>query len=384
MSKNVKIRVIITIIVLSIAQGLNSNLVVVVDQIHTAFPQVHISLVQTLVTLPMLLTVFVSPFIGWMSTRLSEKKLILLGCFIMGLSTLVPFLTESFAVLLVFRIIFGFGWGILLVLNTVVVAKFFHGNSRVAVMGIQGAAVGIGVSLVTMLSGKLAVNGYQNIYILNVFAFLAILIIALNLPDMGKTERTEKVANICNKELVTVCLIGFFTCIFIVTFYTNVSVHISKYLTTSTVIIGNITALFAIFQMIGGLSLGLIKKIVGKYMVSTIVIGFLIGAFLLVLFPDKMAVVIIGAIGCGYTQGAFVPAIMTEATNAVEPAGISIASSYIVMSNCAGQFLSAIIMNGFSTLVFGEVDSANVLLLAFVGGAIMFILSILWKKKARS
>ncbi len=125
--------------------GLQFWLSPLLGQIATQFPQTNISLVQMLVTVPAIVSVFVALGCGWLCTKVQKKNLLLLAALISGVTGIMPWIRDSFEVLFFSRIIYGIALGLTTTLNTAVVADFFHGEERVTAMGIQAASIGAGM-----------------------------------------------------------------------------------------------------------------------------------------------------------------------------------------------------------------------------------------------
>lgn len=374
-----KNNIILSIIGISFVQGLQFSISPVLGQIQLHYPEVNVSLIQMLITAPTLLSMVMSVAVGTLVVRISKKKLLLIGCFITGI---VPFVWDSFMLLFLSRTIYGIGLGMATTLNAAVVAEFFEGKERVSVMGIQAASVGAGMVVITVCSGLLGTIGFQYAYVIHIIGFIAMVLIAVCLPDTGikKTDRPEPVK--LNKRVASMAVVGFMEFLFLITFSTNLSMHLSGSLAGSSSVSGNLTGVFSGAQILIGLILGLLTN---KYTIPTAMFSFSIGAVFLILFPSQAALLMIGAMFCGFSQGLFVPTALVIISNAVRPTAVAMATACFNVAVYLGQLLSPAILNTVSTFIFGEVTTSNVYIISSIGmGITAFITVIMISKEGKA
>lgn len=381
MSKSKKMKIIITIICISFVQGLQFCMSPILGPIQKHFSDVSVSMIQMLVTVPTLLSVVVAIGSGWLVVKISKKKLLLFASAVAGITGFMPFLADSFNLLFVSRIIYGIALGLAMALNSAVVAEFFEGDERVSVMGIQAASVGAGMVVVTTLGGMSGASNFQNAYYVNIIGFIALILIAICLPETGtvKVSQTEKIQ--MNKKVYFTAFTGVLEMIFLITFSTNIAMHISGSLAGSTTVSGNLAGLFAGSQIVMGLILGAVTKVTKKYTIPVAMLSFSLGAILLIVFPSNYVMLMIGAVFCGFSQGMFVPTAMVDVANAVNPASTAMASAVMTCGLCFGQLISPTVLNAASKLIFGVTTTTNVYILAVIGMVISAVIVIVGKSK---
>lgn len=376
-SKSKKMKIIITIICISFTQGLQFCLSPVLGQIQNHFSNVSVSMVQMLVTVPTFLSIAMALLSGWLVVKISKKKLLLFSGLVAGITGFIPFLADSFILLFVSRIFFGIALGICIALNTAVVAEFFEGDERVSVMGIQAASVGAGIMIITTLGGIVGASRFQNAYVLNVIGFIAFILIAVCLPETGTTKvnGAEKIQ--MNKTVYVTSVICALEMLFLITFSTNIAMHLSGNLAGSTTVTGNLTGVFSGSQIVVGLILGGITKITKKYTLPAAMLSFSVGGLILILFPSSFIMLMIGAMFCGFSQGMFIPTAMVDVSNAVNPASTTMAAAVMTCGNCFGQLISPTVMNCTAKWILGETTTMNVYILAVIGMTISAVAVIL-------
>lgn len=343
-----------------------------------------VSLVQMLITAPALLSIIVSLISGGLVVKISKKKLLVFAGFIAGITGFLPFLADSFALLFVSRTLYGVALGLACTLNTAVVAEFFEGDERTSVMGIQAASIGAGMVVITTLGGKLGVLGFEKSYFINVIGFISMLVIALLLPDTGKTQitNTEKIR--LTPRVFEICGLGALEFLFLITFTTNIAMHLSGALEGNTAVSGTLTGIFSGSQIVMGLILGLVTKVTKRYTLPIAMLNFAVGGFILIFFPDNYILLMIAAVFCGFSQGMFIPQAMVEVSNAVKPAATAMAAACFSCAMCIGQLFSPTILNGISRQLFGQVTTTHVYQIATAGILISAILALVLNRKNKN
>ena len=366
MSKAKKAKIIISIICISFIQGLQYTVSPVLSQIQEHFPTVSVNLIQMLITAPALLAMIIAVISGWLVVKISKKHLLLVGSFIAGLAGFLPLLADDFGLLFFSRTFYGVGLGLATALNTAVVADFFEGEERVAVMGIQAASIGAGMFIETTLCGILGAGGFERVYFVHAIGFISLILLALLLPDTGKAivTKTEKIR--LNAEVFWVSFLGMLEFLFLISFTTNISMHISGSLAGSASVSGTLTGLFSGSQIVMGLILGYVTKITKKYTLPVAMLSFALGAVILVCFPSNYAMLMIGSVFCGFSQGMFIPQAMCDVSNAVKPVATAMAAACFTCAMCLGQLVSPTVLNTLSSVIFHDVTTTHVYLISAV------------------
>lgn len=333
-----------------------------------------------LITAPALLSMVVAIASGWLVVKISKKKLLLMASFITGITGFIPFISDDFGVLFFARTFLGVGLGLIIALNTAVVAEHFEGKERVSAMGIQGASVGTGMLLATTLGGILGAYGYQLAYFVHVIGFLSMFVILWTLPDTGKVIVTKSEKIKLNSQVYKLAVLGMLEFIFLIAFTTNIAMHLGGKLAGNSSVSGTLIGVFSGVQIIMGLALGHITKITGKY---TLIVGMAclsIGCFILVLSPSSYLILMIGAMFCGISQGIFIPQAMCEVAGAVKPVATAMASAIFTVALCMGQLISPTVLNGLSKIFFGKVTTTHVYIIAAVSMLIVSLILMISKR----
>lgn len=379
--KNNHLGIYASIAAISSIQALQHSIPPVLEQIAARYSHVNVSLVQSLMTIPSLLAMVIALVSGWLVTRISKKKLLLFAGISAAATCLLPLVTDSFPLLLISRTLYGVPLGLAAALNTAVVADFFEGEARVTAMGIQSVAIGLGIMLVSTVSGWLGRLGFRLTYLLGLLGFASAIVLLLCLPDTGKATTAEGEHIHPTKAVWQTAVFTALEFLFLITFNTNIALHMSGELAGDSAAAGLLTGMYAVAQIPAGLLLKYINRCTGRYTVPFAMASFCVGGILLILFPESLPLLALGAFFCGFSQGAFVPQAMVEAANAVPAAASALAGAFVTSGMCIGQLISPAVLNGITDLVFGEANTTRVYLVAVAGMLVSVICVIICKAK---
>ena len=105
-------RIYITIVCISVLQGLQYGPTPVLAGISEHYPSVSQSMVQMLITAPALVGMVFALLCGVLVTKISKKKLLLAAALVAFLSGMAPLLVDNFWFLLAMRLVYGFSLGL--------------------------------------------------------------------------------------------------------------------------------------------------------------------------------------------------------------------------------------------------------------------------------
>jgi len=375
-----KLKLYLSIVAISFIQGLQYCVSPILGDIKEHYPSADISFVQMLITAPGLLSMAVSLASGWLVLKITKKQMLIFGALIAGITGFIPFLSDSFALLFGARTLYGIGLGIATTMNVAVVAEFFEGDDRVKAMGVQAASVGAGMVVATTAAGMLGKGGFRNAYFVNIIGFISMMILLVCLPETGvsKQNHTEKIR--LNKKVLLMDLFGILEFLFLITFTTNIAMHLSGAIAGDSSISGILTGCFSGSQIVIGVLLGALTKVTKKYTLSAAMLSFSIGAAILILFPENTLLLAVGAVFCGFSQGIFIPTASTFIANVVSPVATAFAAATFTVAMNVGQLISPTILNGMSKVFFGKTTTTGVYILSAAGMLIAAAAMTWWQK----
>jgi hypothetical protein len=80
---------------------------------------------------------------------------------------------------------------------------------------------------------------------------------------------------------------------------------------------------------------------------------------------------------CGFSQGIFVPKSLVDISNAVNHASVPMAAAFYTCCMSLGQVISPMAINTLSNILFGEITTRHVYILAAVGMTLTALLVVL-------
>ena len=201
------------------------------------------------------------------------------------------------------------------------------------------------------------------------------------LPDTGKAKVTQTEKIRLNGEVFKISILGMIEFLFLITFTTNIAMHLGGSLAGNSAVSGNLTGIFSGAQIVIGLLLGIVTKITKRYTLPVAMLSFSVGAILLILFPSNFVLLMLGAVFCGFSQGVFIPQAMVDVASAVKPVATAMASACFTCAICFGQLISPTVLNTISRAIFGEVTTSNVYMISAVGMTLAAAVSFIMKAR---
>ena len=122
-----KNRIAVSVFITAFAFGLNiTGVLPILGILNEKYQQYGTGMVQQLQTMPYLMLIVGSLLVGWLTTRISKKKIVITGLIVIGICGMLPFFLENFLILVMTRLLIGFGCGIVGPMNTAIISR--NGN----------------------------------------------------------------------------------------------------------------------------------------------------------------------------------------------------------------------------------------------------------------
>ena len=163
--------------------------------IRAAFSEVEHAAVwiRLVLTLPALFTAMGAPIAGWLVDRVGRRIVLLSSMLLYGISGSAGGLVSSIEVLLVTRAGLGLAVGGLMTAATTLIADYFTGRQRNAVMGKQSVFMASGGILFVILGGALSDISWRAPFGVYLAAFVLLIPAYLYLyePDLDTGDQSE-------------------------------------------------------------------------------------------------------------------------------------------------------------------------------------------------
>ncbi len=378
-TKNIKIAV--SIFLTAFAFGLNiTGITPVLGILNEKYHAYGTSMVQLLQTLPYFLIMVGSLTIGYLTTKISKKKIIILGLFIIGICGILPYFTDSFTILFISRLLIGFGFGITGPMNTAIVADFIEPENRAGFMGLHVVGMGVGAMMGNLLGGAFSGLGYKYFYLVYLAAFIA-MVGVMSVLEEKKPTQGEKVSDMKMTRMVWVLSIASFVhTLFITTYNTNIGIYLAEQFSSGATLTGIVTAINSAFALVCGMMFSKISGFLKKYTLPFSVLAAAMGYAILLFVPGMVGVYIASAL-CGISLSCFMAIANYLLTISVEKEAVAKASGLFAIVGGIGGLIAPLFMGGAARIFLGVNTAQNQFMIAFVGMLLFGIITLIAVRK---
>lgn len=321
-----------------------------VAAIKEAFPDITATQAKLVLTLPTLVMMPIGLFSGKLAGRVDKRKLLLIGMTLFGVFGVAGGFVSNFALLLLMRVLFGIGLGIMTPLSTSLIFDFATDlKQRSKLLGIQGASNQLGGLLFMSLSGILASISWRYSFMVYAFVIISIILALLFLPAMPPKQPKMNMAGKQPKMSKKIVILGFFAmmifaCYFIIN--TDLSLFMAKLGLGDAKECGYALSIMRIPAIIAGISLSIIM---GKLKDWTMPVATAVMAagYLMIAWADSFAMVMAGCLVVGMGGGFALPPISLFLPRIVTPRQRTFGIAIIMSVAQLGQFISPLYINIF-------------------------------------
>lgn len=353
------------------------NIAAAIPLMSKTFTGQSASAIETISTIPNL-GIIIGIFISNILTNfMGQKKTVMLGLLIAFIFGITPVFAANYYVVLISRLLLGFGIGLFNSLAISMISDFYEGDELSTMMGFQNAVNSLGSSILSFLVGYLIAFGWHATFGIYAIALPILIVFGTVIPNVKtvahENTKVSKHQSV-NLQIILISILTFF----IYVFFMVVTIKLADLLTYKNIgsasqaatILGG----FTMVSMVVGLIYGIIHKILKNL---TLPLGFLamtVG-FILLSVANSIGKVAVGVIIIGLGFAVVIPYIYTM-INIVAPAGSkNLASSIMLIFTNIGVFLSPMIINYLSELLGNSQPDTNMRVCS-LGFAILFVISI--------
>ncbi|MBQ9064764.1 MAG: MFS transporter [Blautia sp.] len=322
----------------------------VLNMISEKYSQYSTGTIQLLQTIPYALLIAGSLSIGWLTTKVSKKKLVMAGLAIVGLTGTIPCLVEGFAVLMLCRILIGFGFAISAPLNSAIISDFFEPDKRAGYMGLHVVAMGIGTMIANMLGGILAKSGLRLYFLIYLAGFAGCLIVGLMLPETPPVQASSASDLKLNSMVYSISLMSFAHTLFINAYSTNISLYISEKITQDPSAAGMAATINAACAMCMGILFAKLTGILKNKTLPFSIFCAAAGYAVMLLVPGMPGVIITSAL-CGVSLSCFSAIGAFLISVAVKNEAVAKANGVYTIIGAIGGLIAPMVLNAGASLL---------------------------------
>lgn len=356
----------ISVFIIAFVLGLNiAGIAPILGILNEKFTQ-GTSGIQLLQTISQVLTMVGAMAIGWMTTKVSKKKLILIGFVILLAFGCLPYFINGYGIIFFSRLLMGFGFGIISPLNTAIIAEYVDYDKRAAYLGLHVTGMGIGAFVVNLLGGFLGSLGYKYYFLIHLEILLAIFIIVKALPE-GKIDKNLKNKDVkLNSKVYKISIIAFLDALFITVFTTSIGIYLVDLFEAGSGSAGIANGVSAIFALMSGMLFAKITQIFKKHTLPISVFSGAAAYIMLLVFKKSIIGILVGCALAGISLSTFMAMATLLLSNSVKTDAVAKASGVFNVFNGCGCLLSPIIVNNISKIILGSESVSNIYMVSIV------------------
>lgn len=314
--------------------------------ISEAFPDTSEATISMIITLPSLVIAFVGFFIGGLADKYGNVKVLVVSLFLFFAAGVSGFFLSSIPDILVGRAVLGFALAGIMTTTTSLIILYYSGTQRTKILGMQSAAMGMGILVLETSGGALANINWRMpflIYSLGLVFLVGVFFTMKEPSRQGSATGEARGPRKINRPVIVACCIGIFM-IELITFLlpTKIPYLVSEMAPGSSTLTGILLGVMGLVSAISGF---FYWRIVGGFhQMNGIAIAFaIIGVgFVLVGISDSMVLLVPAMVISGFGMGVAMPVFANWLAGAVPLATLGKVMGVYSMCLYTGQFLSSL------------------------------------------
>jgi MFS family permease len=252
------------------------------------------------------------------------------------------------------------------------VAENFTSEARSKVMGQQTAAQMIGCAIMVLISGYLAVIGWNYLFYVHLIAIIPLILVLLFLPHTKPSRKMNSGDSPVGKVKLTRSSYGWAVTIFIFFIAAQIAAVFIAFLVNAHNLgtaaqVGQAMLFFATGGFVMGTLYGRLSKATKNFTLATGFFLFAIG-YAILAFAPNITLVYVGSFIGGFSSSIIMPCILVGTSQSVDSTSAPMALSITVCAQNLGQFLSIFIVTPIAQAVGSDVNTS-----AFIFGALLIL-----------
>ncbi len=325
-------------------------------------------LASFIITLPHLAVAIVGFLMGMLSDRMGKRRVLISSLLIFIISGAGAYFLDNLYAILVLRFLLGFGIAGIVCTVTSLIGCYYTGESRVRMLGLQSAAMGIGVLILELVGGVLADISWNAPFLVYLIAvpFLILVLRYVWEPD-DVVEMTDM--TVSNEGSDMKLLVGCYITIFIgMIIIFVVPTRMPSYMETTMGVSATLMGLFLGFHGLGNalfscLHRKISRRVKSMHMVSLAFLLLAVALLLPLTVGGNVPVCLASLIISGFAVGLMIPSIVNSIVSGSTGANRGKMMGIYAVALNMGQFAVSII----TIPVFSAVGSSYPDMLAVFG-----------------
>ena len=334
--------------------------------------------VELLVSVPSFSVVAMLLLNSFIDKWLSDRQLIVTGLLLLSSAGIFPFFVQAYPLVLLSRIAFGMGIGLINAKAIAIISQRYQGKERVQMLGIRGSMELIGGASCSLLVGQLLKIHWTFAFLIYGFGFVILIMYLLFVPTMEQVEKKQitKRKQVLNKKdlgmiLGMALLAGFVICI-----NSSISLRVPLFQVAGKTIESGQSALVLSLEQGIGIVAGLsFASLIGhfKNRLLTIVMFLLAVCLFGMSVAGNLPILILSSVGVGFFYSIILTIIFNRLSESIARNLLNKATAYVLLGCNLGSAISpyvlkllALISPSFSWIFLAYATVSFLLFLGFL------------------
>lgn len=341
-------------------------------------PSFSAAQVELLVSVPSFSVVAMLLLNSFIDKWLSDRQLIATGLLLLSSAGIFPFFVQAYPLVLLSRIAFGMGIGLINAKAIAIISQRYQGKERVQMLGIRGSMELIGGASCSLLVGQLLKIHWTFAFLIYGFGFVILIMYLLFVPSMEQVEKKQitKRKQVLNKKdlgmiLGMALLAGFVICI-----NSSISLRVPLFQVAGKTIESGQSALVLSLEQGIGIVAGLsFASLIGHFKNRLLlIVMFLLAVCLFGMsVASNLPILILSSVGVGFFYSIILTIIFNRLSESIARNLLNKATAYVLLGCNLGSALSpyvlkllALISPSFSWIFLAYATVSFLLFLGFL------------------
>ena len=341
-------------------------------------PSFSAAQVELLVSVPSFSVVAMLLLNSFIDKWLSDRQLIVTGLLLLSSAGIFPFFVQAYPLVLLSRIAFGMGIGLINAKAIAIISQRYQGKERVQMLGIRGSMELIGGASCSLLVGQLLKIHWTFAFLIYGFGFVILIMYLLFVPSMEQVEKKQitKRKQVLNKKdlgmiLGMALLAGFVICI-----NSSISLRVPLFQVAGKTIESGQSALVLSLEQGVGIVAGLsFASLIGHFKNRLLlIVMFLLAVCLFGMsVASNLPILILSSVGVGFFYSIILTIIFNRLSESIARNLLNKATAYVLLGCNLGSALSpyvlkllALISPSFSWIFLAYATVSFLLFLGFL------------------
>ena len=305
--------------------------------------------VELLVSVPSFSVVAMLLLNSFIDKWLSDRQLIVTGLLLLSSAGIFPFFVQSYPLVLLSRIAFGMGIGLINAKAIAIISQRFQGKERVQMLGIRGSMELIGGASCSLLVGQLLKIHWTFAFLIYGLGFVILTMYLLFVPTMDQVERkqiTKSKQGLNKKDLSMILgmalLAGFVICI-----NSSISLRVPLFQVAGKTIASGQSALVLSLEQGIGIVAGLsFASLIGYFKNHLLhIVMFLMAVCLFGMsVASNLPILILSSVGVGFFYSTVLTIIFNRLSERIARNLLNKATAYVLLGCNLGSALSPYVL----------------------------------------